>query len=92
MCMYLLHEHPFICIYIFYSPTTSTMEGNKVQPSNVNVPHQTADSGVENAVITKAVSKQQQQQQQQPPAQEYAMVDKSKKKNSAANQGVSCMH
>ena len=88
--MYLLHEHPFICIYIFYSPTTSTMEGHKVQPSNVNVPHQTADSGVEYAVTTKAVSKP--QQQQQPPAQEYAMVDKSKKKNSAANQGVSCMH
>ena len=86
--MYLLHEHPFICIYIFYSPTTSTMEGHK--PSNVNVPHQTADSGVEYAVTTKAVSKP--QQQQQPPAQEYAMVDKSKKKNSAANQGVSCMH
>ena len=88
--MYLLHEHPFICIYIFYSPTTSTMEGHKMQPSNVNVPHQTADSGVEYAVTTKAVSKQQQQQQQQP-TQEYAMVDKSKKKNSAANQGVSCM-
>ena len=87
--MYLLHEHPFICIYIFYSPTTSTMEGHK--PSNVNVPHQTADSGVEYAVTTKAVSKPQ-QQQQQPPAQEYAMVDKSKKKNSAANQGVNCMH
>ena len=77
MCMYLLYEHPFICTYIFYSPTTITMEGHKVQPSNVNVPHQIVDSGVEYAVTTKAVSKP---QQQQPPAQEYVMVYKSKKR------------
>ena len=76
-------------MYIFYSPTTGTMEGHD-KSTNVNVPHQTADSGVEYAVTTKAVSKP--QQQQQPPVQEYAMVDKSKKKNSAANQGVSWMH
>ena len=71
------------------------MEGHKggkasVQPSSV--PHQTTDAGVEYAVTTKAVSIPQQQQQQQPPVQEYAMVDKSKKKSSAANQGVRCMH
>lgn len=60
--------------FLLYSPT--------VQPAS-NIPHQTADSGVEYAMTTKVTTPK-----QQPPTEEYAMVDKSKK-HATATQGVS---
>ena len=81
----------YLLIHFQHSPP-ATGSKSSVMPSNV--PHETAASGEEYAVTTKAVSKQ---QQQQPPTEEYAVVDKDKKK-AAASQGVSilqqfcCMH
>ena len=92
-CMYVRKYTVAILLYISYSPTgTGGSHTASIKPAG-NVPHQTAPSGVEYAMTTKATTttKPQQQQQQQQPTEEYAVVDKSKK-HAAATQGVSNMH